>query len=147
MFEDIMVSILPFFFVFAIVYGSLGVSSIFDRRINMIIAVVLAFFAISSAEVTNFIYQVLPYAAVFFMIFFFIGFVIKVLKGKGKDGGTTNWELIIVVVGLILMVLATQGMSFFNNMLPGGSDAFNNLATLIGIVLILVIIYAAYKHK
>jgi len=132
---------ISFLFVFAVVYGSLEVSGIFSRRITALIAVILGFFILGSESVVLLIWQVLPYAALFFVAFFFIGFVISFAK-KGMEG---DWTLGVIAAGLVLMVFATQAehISELFPSLGGGLPA--DLMILAAALLIIVILYGAYK--
>ena len=140
MYPDLFVHGLTFFFVFAIVYGSLEVSGIFRRRINTLIALVFAFFSITSEPVVSFIYQILPYAAVFFLIFFFVGFIFSFIK-KGTE---SDWTLGVIVAGFILLILSGQS-DFLNNIFSLDENLFNAVITLAALLLIAVIFYGAYK--
>jgi len=82
---------LPFFLVLAIVYGALEVAKVFENRgVKGIIAVVIAFFSVSSAEIVAVINSVLPYAALFFVGFFFLAFLASFFKEK--EGGDEEQE-------------------------------------------------------
>lgn len=146
---DFLTSAIPFFLVLAIVYGALDVSGVFrNRAANMIIAMVIAFFAMTSEPAVAFIMQVLPYAAILFVIIFFIGFVISFFKGKGGRGGREGADLTILVViaMLIIIFLVNQGYDVLEDLFPSGFPITSeNFALIIGIVLIIAIIYAAYK--
>lgn len=130
---------MPFFFMLAIVYGALEVSGVFkNKAVNALIAVIIAFFAISSAQFIEFVYNILPYAAILFVIVFFLGFLTSPFRKKeGKK--EMDYTLLIVIAGLILIFLANQS--------SGILDLQNsNIITLIGFAIILIIFYAAYKQ-
>ena len=78
-----------------------------------------------------------------FIIVFFFGFIRKSIEGQKKD-----YTLIIIVAGLALIFLASQGIETLNALLPYSFPLdTENFLTIIGIVLIIAIIYAAYlKH-
>ena len=101
---------IPFFFIFAIIYGALEVSGVFkNKAVKAIIAVALAFFAVSNADVVLFIHQVLPFATVFFVVVFFIGFIAKPFRGKGGEEKKRDPFLLLVVLGLLLIAFAQLG--------------------------------------
>ncbi len=135
---------LPFLFVLAIVYGALEMGSpIKNKAVRTIISLVISFVAVSTQGVVDLINQMIPYAAIMFIIVFFFGFVRKSIEGKQKD-----YTLIIIVAGLVLIFLASQGIETLNALLPYTFPLdTENFLTIIGIVLIIAIIYAAYlKH-
>ncbi|MBU0530254.1 MAG: hypothetical protein ABIH52_01335 [Candidatus Aenigmatarchaeota archaeon] len=132
--------ILPFFFVFAIVYGSLEVSSVFkNNAVKAVIALVLAFFTITNQEVISFINETFPYIIILFVVVFFLGFIFKLVKGKGE--GEKDYVLLIIIVALVLLFLSSQGD------LIGLMESVNSeIMSYIGLGLILVIFYAAYEQ-
>jgi EamA domain-containing membrane protein RarD len=128
--------LLPFLFVLAIVYGALEFSDVFkNRTVKFIIAVVLGFFAISSAEVLAFIYNVLPYAAVFFVAFFFLGFIRKFFK---KEKGEKNdYKLLMICAALVLIFLSSQSEII-------GLNIEKDTITLIALGVIVLVFLMAY---
>ncbi len=150
---DFLTSVIPFFLVLAIVYGALDVSGVFkNRAANAVIAMVIAFFAMTSEPAVAFIMQVLPYAAILFVIIFFIGFVISFFRGKegrgGRERGGPDLTLLAVIAVLIIIFLANQGYDALQDLLPSGFPITSeNFALIIGIILIIAIIYAAYKSS
>ena len=134
--------LLPFFLVLAIIYGALEVSKVFENRaVKGIIAAVFAFFAIMNSQVVSFINLIRPYAAGFFVIIFIIWMVLKPLRGW-KGGGDST--VLIVILVLILIIFTRLGS--VGGYLPGyGFLADPNFIWLIGIIVMLVIIWKAYK--
>jgi len=137
-------SMMPFFLVLAVIYGSLEVAGVFkNRAVNIIIALVVGFFAIMNAEIVAFLELIIPYAAILFVVLFLIMFIKKSIGGIGGGGGTRDWTLIIVIIGLILLFLASQGMDLISNLnLPISAE---NIILIVAIVLIVAVFYAAYK--
>jgi hypothetical protein len=131
--------LLPFFLVLAIIYGALEVSKVFDNRaVKGIIAVVFAFFAVMNSQVVAFINAILPYAAGFFVILFLIWIVLKPFRGGGRGGDAT---VLIVILVLVLVLLANLGSAGYTY----GFLTDPNFLWLIGIIVVLVIIWKAYK--
>ena len=131
-------TMLPFFLVLAIVYGALEVSKVFQNKgVKAIIAVVIAFFSISSPAVVEFLFSILPYAALFFIAFFFLGFISSFLKGK--EGEKKDVGLVLVVLALVLIFLASQ-----QNIIAIGDQ---NLVGVIVLLVVVLILYAGYQAK
>lgn len=146
---DFMEFALPFFLVLAIVYGALELGAPFkNRAAKAIIALVIAAFAASSAEFSAFILQVIPYAAILFIVVFLIGFIKKSFFGGKKEGkgGEKNYGLMIVVIALVLVFLAGQGSTFIEDWLPSGFISTDNFILLVGVILIVAILYIVYKN-
>lgn len=134
-------TLLPFFLVLALVYGSLEVSGIFKNKgVKGVIAIVLAFFAVSSPPVVAFINEIMPYIAVFFIVVFLAGFLSSFFKGKG-DGKERDWILIVIILALGLIFLTGQdSFSIFTLQ----DQNFIAMAVLLVIVLLF---YGVYKIK
>jgi len=128
-------TILPFVLVLAIAYGAMEQVRMFrNRAVKTMIAVVVAFFAISDAGVIGFINSILPYAAVFFVLVFGMGFFKRSL---GEGGGDKT--LIIIVMVLLLLLIASIARA------GGGMYEYSSFFWLIGIIIVIAVLYAAYK--
>ncbi len=139
---DIISLMVPFLFMLAIVYGALDVSGVFkNKRVNALIALVFAFFTLTYAPAIEFINSVMPFAIMFFVVFFFLGFVIKIAK-KGVD---KDYNLLIIILGLVLLLFATQGPGFISSFAPGFEGQASNIMVISAVVFIGVILLAAYK--
>ena len=139
---DLISLMVPFLFMLAIVYGALDVSGVFrNRRVNALIALVFAFFTLTYAPAVEFINQIMPYAIMFFVVFFFLGFIVKMAK-KGVD---KDYNLLIIILGLVLLLFATQGTVFIANFVPGFEEQASNIMMASAVVFIGVILLAAYK--
>lgn len=142
--------LIPFFFIFAIIYGALEISGVFkNKAVKAIIAVALGFFAISNAQVIAFIHQILPYAAIFFVVVFFIGFIAKPFRGRGGEGGRRDPFLLLVVLGLLLIIFAQLGTPS-SPFYPDISSTILGDETVlwgIGIVIVLFMFYYAWTQS
>ena len=138
---DLMTLMVPFLFMLAIVFGALDVSGVFkNKRVNALIALVFALFTLTYQPAIEFINSIMPYAIMFFTVFFFVGFVVKLAKKEmGKD-----YTLMIIVLGLILLLFATQS-SFITGFIPGFEQQAGTILTVAAVVLIGAIFLAAYK--
>jgi len=132
---------LPFFFVLAIVYGALEVSGVFKNKgVKGIIALVIAFFSVSSPAVVEIINSLLPYAALFFIVFFFLGFAVSALKGKDKER-KIDFGLLVAVLALVLIFLSNQQNIGIINIQD------QNFIGMLVLLVIAAIVYAAYKKE
>ena len=130
-------TLLPFFFVIAVVYGALETVGMFrNAKVKMIIAVVMGFFAIQSTYFIEMIYTYLPYGLIFFIFAFVAGFAKKSLSGGEKD---STMIIIIIVLGLLLVASLSKT--------EGGFFQQSELLWFFGAIAILGIFYAAYKMK
>lgn len=142
---ELMTFILPFMFVLAVVYGALDLAAVFKKKaVNAIIALVVAAFAISNTAIVDSIIAAMPWAAMLFIILFFIKFVLSFFKtGKGEK---KDYTLIVIILALVAIFMASQGTQLIQDWLPGGFPVTEeNLILIIGIVVIIAILYAAYK--
>ncbi len=129
-------TLLPFLLVLAIVYGAIETAGMFrNRALKAIISVVMAFFAISNSYVVNTIHSFLPYAAIFFILVFAVGFVKRSLAG-GKERDNT---MIIIIIALVLLLVASIARA------EGGLYEYSEFFWFIGVIAIISVLYAAYK--
>lgn len=134
--------LLPFFLVLAIVYGALEFSGFTKNRgVITIISLVIAFFAVSSSQAVAFINSAMPYMAGLFILVFFLGFIKSFFKG------TKDWTLIIIILILVLVFLSSLGYDLVSNWSPGSWLSNENFFIIIGLVIFVLILYAAYSKK
>ncbi|MBN1896815.1 MAG: hypothetical protein JW789_03775 [Candidatus Aenigmarchaeota archaeon] len=132
-------TLLPFLLILAVSYGALETVGMFrNKAVKAIIAVVLAFFAISNSMTVTYINGLLPYAAILFIIFFGIGFVKKSLSGGQKDN-----ELIIIIIVLVMLFVG----SLYTTTSDFNMYQYNELVWIAGIAVIGAILYGAYRMK
>lgn len=127
-------------FVFAISYALLEKSKVVDvKGANIVIALVIGFFAASFAPLAQFLQSILPIAAVLLVIAFFIEFGRK-MAGKEKDAIPMGVALIIslALLGVLWPRIAPN--------LPAGTDP-TQLLWIFGVVIVLLIFYLVYQHK
>jgi len=136
-------ALLPFFFVFSVVYGALEVSGVFGKRANTLIAVIIGFFAISSPMLVEFLNQALPFAVIFFIGFFFLSFIVK-FAGKPKE---KDYTLIMIITGLVILFFATNGQEIIENYFSLPQESITNIFSWIILIFILLLFFAAYKYK
>jgi len=143
---DLMTFILPFLFVLAIVYGALELASVFkNKKVIAIIAIVVAFFSVSNAAVVATIIAAMPWAALLFIILFFIKFVLSMFK-PGQGG--RDYDLLVIILGLLAIFMLSHGTQLIQDWLPGGFPVSEeNFILIIGIVIIIAIFLTAYKSS
>jgi len=143
---ELMTFMLPFLFMLAIVYGALDLAAVFKKKaVNVIIALVVAIFAVSNAGVVASIVAVMPWVAMLFIALFFIKFILSMFK-PGEGG--RDYTLLIVILGLIAIFMLSQGTQLIQDWLPGGFPVTeDNLILIIGIVIVVAILFAAYKSS
>lgn len=144
---DLISSIIPFLFMLAIVYGALDIGGVFkNKRVNAVIAAVFALFTLTYAPAAEFINQIMPLAIIFFVVFFFVGFIVKAAtKGLSDETGKKDFNLLIIILGLVLLLFATQGPEVIGRFLPGFEEQASNIMVLSAVVFIGVIFMAAYR--
>lgn len=132
---------LPFFLVLVLVYGALHMADVFKNKgVIAIISLIIAFFSISYAPLISLIWAIFPYVAIFLIAFFFLGFIISFFRKQAAK----DWPLIAIVCGLLLLLGARFGSSMIEfSYFPISST---NFLMIIGLVILIVIFYAAYKH-
>ncbi len=131
---------IPFFFILAVVYGSLEVSNVFKKSsVKGLISLAIAAVTLTSEAVTDFVYDILPYAAILFVIFFVLGFILNVFKGEDKK---VDFSLVAVIAALVLVFVSSQ-QDFVESYVPWLSS--ENSVFIVAAILLLMIFYAAYK--
>ena len=136
---------IPFFFLLAIVYGALGISGVFkNRAVNVIIALVIALFGMTYQPFITWLYTIMPYAIALFIAVFFIGFVVKLFKGRG--GGRKDYTLILIVIGLFLILFVRFGEDIEDwTATLGIPITYESLVGIVGIIVLIAFFYGAYK--
>ena len=128
---------IPFFFMLAIVFGALEVGGVFKNKgVKIIISLVIAAFAATNEQAVQFIFYVLPYATIFFVVVFFLGFIVKSRKEGDKD-----WFLMAIVLILFLLLLMN-----FESLTGIAGDLGTTIATVLGVIIVLMVFYAAYQQ-
>lgn len=141
---EIFTHMIPFLFVLAVVYGALDYSNVFKKNsVKSLVSLAIAFFALTSQFVIDFIYGILPYAVILFVIVFFLAFIARLVGGKGKER-KIDWSLAMIVIILFLIFLASYGEDIVTSLLP--SMPVENFMYAVGLILILLIFYAVYKN-
>ena len=133
--------IAAFLFVFAVVFGALSYANVLggQRKVNVIIALAFAIFAVLFEPFVASLQTVLPFAVIAIVIIFFILFLKKVFGGGDKIDA---WPIATSLIFALLLLGIFWGQFGFS--LPGLDPT--NVLWLIGIIIVLLIFYVAYQH-
>lgn len=137
--------VIPFLFVLAVVFGVLRISKAFrgNAAVEVIISLVIAFFAATYSPFTSMLFSILPTVTMFFIAMFFIVFVLEIVGVRGRRGG--DYLSNILIYGILILILFTI-VANHSNLIPNlGIISPEDLALGIGIILILSIFWAAFK--
>ncbi len=137
--------VIPFLFVLAVVFGVLRISKAFKRNaaVEIIISLVIAFFAATFPPFTSILFSILPTITLFFIAMFFIVFVLEIVGVRGRYGGdkVTN----IIIYGILLLILFTIVANRSNLIPTFGIISTEDLLLGIGLIFILTIFWSAFK--
>lgn len=137
--------LVPFLFVFAVVFGLLEITHVFkNKAVEAAIAVALAVFAASQPTFTTMLMSWLPSIVSFFVIIFFIAFVLELVGMRKK---TTSPHEKAGYLGVALILLFTVGGFAFMQtglQLPiiGGAE---NIMFALGLIFIAALFWIAFK--
>ncbi len=133
--------ILPFALLFAIVYGSLRTSKVFDesKNISAIIAAVIAFIAALFSEITSAIFEFMPIVIGILVVLFLYNLLYTLLTGEKPSEAAKKPKPntdVLLIVGALLIILALEGRNFVPDL--AGIDQTNLIFifALLGIYLI-----------
>lgn len=137
--------VIPFLFVLAVVFGVLRISKAFkgNAAVEVIISLVIAFFAATFPPFTSMLFNILPSVTLFFIAMFFLVFILEIIgvRGKGKGEPVTN----IIIYGILILVLFTI-VANHSNLIPAlGIMSQDDLVLGVGLIFILSIFWAAYR--
>ncbi len=138
---------IPFLFVLAVVFGVLEIANVFrNRPVNMIISLVIAFFAATYQPFTSVLWNYLPTITWFFVAMFFIAFSMEIV-GLGKKGAlrSEGAEARVIVLGLIIVVFITIGVNYIESLPFISFIGAGNALFIIALVLLFMIFFAAFK--
>ncbi len=138
--------IATFLFVFALVFGLLSKAGTFgDKKINGMLAAVIAAFSLMSSELVLFMSSIMPIAAVLLVIGALVLFIKDAFKSKDRD----SWpQVIVLAIGLALLgvfwdTIGSYVPFEYRDATLGGGGALWG----VGLLVIVLIFYAAYKHN
>ncbi|MCK5233521.1 MAG: hypothetical protein KAJ91_01770 [Candidatus Aenigmarchaeota archaeon] len=129
--------ILPFFIMFAIVYGIMNYTNPFGKQknVNAMISAAIGLFAGASRDFVEFFWRNLNLTLILFIVLFFL-LVAKKLTEGGDDGDKSS---IAVIAGAIIILIAAKGTEMFDDMYWLSQ---NNIIFLVMVALFIILIYA-----
>jgi len=140
-------TLIPFLFVFAIVFGVLGITNVFKNRgVNFLVALAISFFAISNPAFVSLLWLQFGNITAFFIVMFFIAFILEIFGLRKGEPGKSRAPESMIINGAILFILLSIGFLFIDLIPPfpfiGGGA---NLLLFFAIIFILAIFWAAFK--
>ncbi len=135
---DVFLFGIGFLFIFAIIYGLLGVAKLFDNKVNALLGIVLALFGAAYMPLISFLFVFMPIAIAILVIVFLIVLLKKLFQ---KDGERTDLLPVMVSLGILLLLLGIFWGQLRTGMTAMASD---NLLWAIGIIVIIILFWAAY---
>ncbi len=136
--------VIPFLFVLAVVFGVLRISKAFrgNAAVEVIISLVIAFFAATFPPFTSVLFSILPTITMFFIAMFFIVFVLEIIGVRGRPSDRPENIIFYGILLLILFVILANHSNLIPNL---GIISTSDLALGVGLVFILSIFWAAFK--
>ena len=136
--------IIPLVFTFALVFGVLSISKIFNKKeVNVLIALSMALFSLISEIYVKLLYAWLPYLSILFIILF-VFVLLKNLLIEKKNGtkSAANWEMLITIAILFLVFMTV----YRSIPLPSGSMiSSDDILLIAGIVFVVLILSVGGK--
>ena len=144
MFSEYIYYIIPLVFTFALVFGVLSISKIFNKKeVNVLIALSMALFSLISEIYVKLLYAWLPYLSILFIILF-VFVLLKNLLIEKKNGtkSAANWEMLITIAILFLVFMTV----YRSIPLPSGSMiSSDDILLIAGIVFVVLILSVGGK--
>jgi hypothetical protein len=137
--------VIPFLFVLAVVFGVLRISHAFrgNAAVEVIISLVIAFFAATFQPFTSMLFSILPSITLFFIAMFFIVFILEIIgvRGKGSGDRTANMIMYGILILILFVIVANH-----SNLIPNlGIISPDDLVLGIGLIFVIAIFWAAFK--
>ncbi|RLJ00085.1 MAG: hypothetical protein DRP06_02495 [Candidatus Aenigmatarchaeota archaeon] len=138
--------IIPLIFTFALVFGVLSISKIFDKKeVNGLIAISMALFSLISEAYVALLYSWLPYLCILFIVLFvFVLLKNLLLEKNNQNKSAATWEMLIAI-GILFLVFMTVYQSI---PLPSGSMiSSDDILLITGLVFVVLILSVGSKLK
>jgi len=139
--------LIPFAFVFAVVFGALSITNVFKSKpVNVIISVAIAIFASTYSPFVYTLNQILPTLIWIFIGVFLILFIMKAFRAIGGSSQRSPFGD-IATYAVILLILFSVGFVAIQDMdvnVPFIGD-MENIILIMGLALIILIFVAAFN--
>ena len=138
--------IIPFIFTFALVFGVLSISKIFNKKeVNVLIAMSMALFSLISEAYVKLLYVWLPYLCILFIILFvFVLLKNLLLEKRDKTKPSADWQMLITIAILFLVFMTV----YQSIPLPSGSlISSDDILLIVGIVFVVLILSVGAKLR
>jgi hypothetical protein len=137
--------LLPFLFIFAVVFGVLNLTNVFkNKSVNAVVSFALAAFAATNTTVVGSIREFFPYAVGFFVILFFFAFTLRLFGLKPAQSFQQEGMIVGAGVLVLLLVVGYQVYELYPVEFPfiGGGE---NLIFTMGFLMIISIFWGVLK--
>ena len=116
--------ILPFLFIFSVVFISLGVLKVFkeNKKVNAIVSLVVGLMAVQSHYVSDFFANVMPRLGIGLVIIFVILILIGLFMEKNNKGINITLFVIAGIIALFVLFNSAEalGWTWFSGFRSGG---------------------------
>ncbi len=139
---------IAFILVFGVVYSALSVTKFAsNRNVNALIALAFALFATLNPNLSAFLWNVMPYAAILIVVLFVLRFFVDILeKGRESGGGQESNDFIgIAVLFAALIALALFHSSGMFRM--ADPELVENVMWATGVLIVIVIIIKSISKQ
>lgn len=135
--------VIPWVFVFAMVYGLLGVAGVFkaNKPVNILVSITIAFFSVATKDFRNFLWDVMPWAAGALILLAFGKVAIDVI-GKVPDAAKWDKFVNLGTFGLLFIFLGTIQNKFSSQYFD-----VNQVLWAIGFAAVGILIYSVMQKK
>ena len=139
---------ISFLFVFAVIFGVLELvnkrqkGGFFPRKVNILIAITFGLVAMAYEPLLSFIWSIIPLATVILVVLFFIAFLGELFKQSEEK----EFTVIIIVLGILLLIMGAL-WDKIAKILPFQFMNQSDLLWIIGIIIVLLMFYAAYMSQ
>lgn len=137
--------LIPFIFTFALVFGVLVISNVFQKQknVNAILALAIALFSIVYPPYIELLYIWLPYLCIIFLALFIILIFKNLFIKEGKELETTWPMLITIVILFLVFMFISPSIPLPNSSLVSNQD----IMLLIGVAFVVIILIVGSRMK
>lgn len=132
----------PFIFTFALVFGVLTLSKIFEKQknVNALLAAAIALFATMSSQYITLLYEWLPYLSILFLVIFVLVILKNIFFDKSKEKISGPMIVAVLIIFLVFLAVYPEIPLPHGNMISEG-----DVLMIIGIVFVAILIFLGFK--